>query len=384
MVWFKSSWVVEPAVPGPVRDDYALVAAEHVRAQEPLLYTGFCIGAPWAAWMGEGLNPALRFGLPVVILALCLIGLFLRRKPPVTAPQARRALALSTLVSSGVLALGSAWAILAWYAAPEAQRLGYPFFIALGVIVTGYTFAKVRRMAAAAMIIGLVPIASVLLAQGSPIERNCALAMLLAGVFLFVMARNNRRLLVELLENRHRLHALSRRDSLTGLPNRRAFLEDADRIGKRAGKLRLILLDIDRFKAINDRHGHDMGDQVLCAVARIIEGFAIKGVSAARVGGEEFALMGSTDDLSAISGLHLLTTLRSAEMPHGMKVTASIGMATGPLKNDGDWKSLYSMADQALYKAKAEGRDCAVSGPPEASDGVHEPLAGNAGAPQAA
>lgn len=384
MVWFKSNWVVEPAVPGPVRGDYAIVAAEQVRAQEPLLYLGFCFGAPFAMLMGEGLGPGLRFGLPLTIFATCILGILLRRKVPDNERDAIRSLAISTLGVGVIVTLGSIWALLSWQASPVTTRFGYPFFMALGVIVTGYAFAQVRRMASVCMMVGLLPIASVLMFQGTLVEKTCALGMLVAGVFLFVMAGNNRRFLVELLENRHRLHALSRRDSLTDLPNRRAFLEDADRMGMHAGKLRLVLLDIDRFKVINDTHGHDMGDQVLCEVARIIEGFAIRGVSAARVGGEEFALLGSTDDLSAISGLHLLTTLRSADMPHGKKVTASIGMATGPLKTNGDWKSLYSMADKALYKAKAEGRDCAVSGPPEATDDAHEQLAESVGAPQAA
>lgn len=384
MKWLKSNWVVEPAVPGPVRGDYAIVAAEHVRAQEPLLYLGFCFGAPCAMLMGEGLNSGLRYGLPLTIFVTCILGIVLRRKIPENERDAIRSLAISTLRVGAIVALGSIWALLSWQASPETTRFAYPFFMALGVIMTGYAFAKVRRMAAVCMVVGLLPIAAFLMFEGTLVERTCALGMLVAGLFLFVMAGNNRRFLVELLENRHRLHALSRRDSLTDLPNRRAFLEDADRMGARTDKLRLVLLDIDRFKAINDTHGHDMGDQVLCEVARIIEGFAVRGVCAARVGGEEFALLGSTDDLSAISGLHLLTTLRSADMPHGRKVTASIGMATGPLKSDGDWKSLYSMADKALYKAKAEGRDCAVSGPPEASEEVGEPLVERAGATQAA
>lgn len=363
MEWIRTNWVVEPAVPGPVRGDYVIAAAEHVRAQEPLLYSGFCFGAPFAAIMGDGLNPGLRFGLPLAIFAICILGIFLRRKAPTTERRAIRALATSALGAGGVIALGSLWAVLSWQAAPEVSRFGYPFVMALGVVVSGYAFAKVRRIAAVCLVVGITPIAAVLLLQGNVAEKTCALALLVAGLYLFIMARNDRRFLVELLEKRQRLHALSRLDSLTDLPNRRAFLDDAYQMGTRAKELRLILVDLDRFKTINDTYGHDTGDEVLRKVARIIEGFAVRGVSAARVGGEEFALVGKLEDLSAVCGLHLLTTLRETGMPHGSRVTASIGIASGPLKTDRDWKRLYSQADKALYQAKAEGRDCAVAGP---------------------
>lgn len=361
----KSSWVVEPTVPKEVRADYAIVAAQHVRAQEPLLLAGFTFGAPCAMLMGESLPVLLRFGLPTAIFVLCLLGVVFRPRLPTTEREATRSLTMATARTGGIIALGSVWSILSWQGADEATRFGFPFFMALGVIVTGYAFAKVRRLAGACLIVGILPIATVVLVQGNLVEKACGAAMVVAAVFLFIMASNNRRFLVELLEKRQALHQLSRCDSLTGLPNRRAFLDDAYELGRTTDHLRLILLDLDRFKAINDSYGHEMGDRVLCAVSRIIEKFALPGVAVARVGGEEFALVGRIDDLSAVAGLHLLTTLRQADMPHGTRVTASIGMASGPLKSDDDWKLLYSLADQALYEAKAEGRDCAVAGATE-------------------
>lgn len=373
----KSSWVVEPSVPMAVRGDYAVVAAQHVRAQEPLLYAGFSFGAPCAVLMGQNLPPALRFGLPLAIFTLCILGILFRPREPTSEREATRSLAVSTARTGGIVALGSVWAILCWQGTPEAVRFGFPFFMALGAIVTGYAFAKVRRLAGACLLVGIVPIAAVLLAQGNLVEKACGAAMIVAGLFLFIMASNNRRFLVELLEKRRALHHLSRCDSLTGLPNRRAFLDDAYAMGVGGEHLRLVLLDLDRFKSINDTHGHEMGDRVLCEVSRILEKFALPGVAIARVGGEEFALIGTIDNLSAVAGLHLLTTLRQAEMPHGSRVTASLGMASGPLKSDDDWKALYSLADQALYEAKAEGRDCAVSGPPDQTGLIPPPTGGN-------
>ncbi|MXP09708.1 GGDEF domain-containing protein [Pseudoblastomonas halimionae] len=358
-VW--EEWVVEATVPKEVRGDYAIVAAEHVRSQEPLLYCGFLFGALNAILLAWDLPPLLRFWLPAAIMAISVVGLMLRRSAPATEARAIESLTISICVTCTIIALGAVWTISAWHHSAEAVRLTYPFFMAMGVLVTSYGFAKVRRLAALCLAVGLGPLAVVLIADGTGFEMICGAGIFVSGLFVVLMARNDRRFLVELLEHRQRLHRLSRIDSLTDLPNRRALLEDAERMGLRGETMRLVLIDIDHFKAINDRHGHDIGDYVLCAVADVISNFVRQGVCAARIGGEEFALLGEAKDLSALSGLHLVETLRNADMPHGDQLTVSAGVATGPLKTDGDWRKLYARADKALYEAKADGRDRVVA-----------------------
>lgn len=92
----KSSWVVEPTVPKEVRADYAIVAAQHVRAQEPLLLAGFTFGVPCAMLMGESLPVLLRFGLPTAIFVLCLLGVVFRPRLPTTEREATRSLTMAT------------------------------------------------------------------------------------------------------------------------------------------------------------------------------------------------------------------------------------------------------------------------------------------------
>lgn len=141
-------------------------------------------------------------------------------------------------------------------------------------------------------------------------------------------------------------------DPLTGLLNRRAFLDQA--IG-RAGTQQLLLIDIDHFKAVNETLGHDGGDEVLRVFARVMRQVAPDGGLVARLGGEEFALLlqpGSEIDPDA-----LLARLRAARMPFDLDVTASIGVCRGGIAREGDWKSLYRAADRALFDAKAAGRD---------------------------
>lgn len=141
-------------------------------------------------------------------------------------------------------------------------------------------------------------------------------------------------------------------DPLTGLLNRRAFLTQA--IGRTAEQ-QLLVADIDHFKRINDAIGHDGGDEVLRVVSRTLRRAAPAGTLIARIGGEEFAIL--ADSRAALNPEALLTSLRTAAMPYGMKVTASIGSCIGPLATEADWQQLYHQTDAALFAAKHAGRD---------------------------
>ena len=147
-------------------------------------------------------------------------------------------------------------------------------------------------------------------------------------------------------------------DPLTGLFNRRALLDQA--IG-RSGPQTLILADIDHFKRINDTLGHDEGDEVLRGFALALIDTLPPGTLAARIGGEEFALLADVDH--APEPEVLLQRLRAAAYPAGLKVTASLGLCTGMLHDEEDWRKLYREADQALFAAKNAGRDRACWAP---------------------
>lgn len=152
-------------------------------------------------------------------------------------------------------------------------------------------------------------------------------------------------------------------DSLTGLLNRRALLEQLIAWSS-PEPLRLLLVDIDQFKAINDRHGHLVGDEVLRGVAELLAIRADLNASVARLGGEEFALVGSAAQLSEAVALGILADIRSQPMAGEVRVTVSVGMAEGPVRCEDEWRELYRRADAALYQAKSDGRNRAVHAPP--------------------
>ncbi|MET3519183.1 EAL domain-containing protein [Mesorhizobium abyssinicae] len=160
---------------------------------------------------------------------------------------------------------------------------------------------------------------------------------------------------------------LAHYDPLTGLANRRSFnsrleaeIAAAGRGGK-GGQLALMLLDLDRFKEVNDLFGHAAGDAMLQKVAQCASAKLRHGQMLARLGGDEFAIIApNLPDPQAAGRIAeaVLSAMREENRlsPGGGLVSASIGIALYPLDAD-EQASLVSHADTALYRAKAEGKD---------------------------
>jgi len=115
----------------------------------------------------------------------------------------------------------------------------------------------------------------------------------------------------------------------------------------------LIIFDIDRFKPINDRFGHDVGDTVLRAIGQVLQRCVRPGDLAARLGGDEFILLLDTADprVATRRGNEVLECIRSHtwhDIDSGLRVTASMGVASG----DSSGATLYRSADRALYSSK--------------------------------
>jgi len=164
-------------------------------------------------------------------------------------------------------------------------------------------------------------------------------------------------------EKAERLELLSQTDELTGLLNRRAFINRAQQLLKQADRNQqncsFLLLDIDYFKQINDIHGHACGDAVLRQLGQLLQTNCREHDVLARIGGEEFAIicMDSPSD-SAADFAEKLLRLVSQQPIEGIAVTVSIGVATaGQLS----FEQLYKQADLLLYEAKHAGRNRLVA-----------------------
>lgn len=170
----------------------------------------------------------------------------------------------------------------------------------------------------------------------------------------------------ELEEANLRLAEASRTDALTGLPNRRGFLDVADHELKRsvrAGEpFSVVMVDLDHFKQINDRHGHGAGDAVLQQVATRLRNVLRSEDLVARWGGEEFIVLlpNTTGELAvfvAEKARRAIAELRFDEVGVG-SITASFGVAMHHPGHPLD--TTIAAADGALYRAKEAGRDCVL------------------------
>lgn len=172
----------------------------------------------------------------------------------------------------------------------------------------------------------------------------------------------------ELAKVNERLSEMASTDSLSGLWNRRAFLDQLGiqmELAKRTGRpMSIMILDVDHFKSYNDEYGHLAGDDVLRSVSRILTEVARRSDYVARIGGEEFAfILPETDDAGAEHlGERFRTAIAEAEWSL-RAITASVGATTVTFGRDGrgspdDWRTrLLSEADRALYHSKEQGRN---------------------------
>jgi len=204
----------------------------------------------------------------------------------------------------------------------------------------------------------------------------CLLALLMA----FAANRLNTRLIraraekltlvveertAELRKSQSELKQLAHYDTLTGLPNRRKFTEDFSRMCAQTqtkaqwSRFALLLIDSDKFKAINDTFGHDAGDAFLVEASRRLEAAVRASDTVARLGGDEFAILLTGEHDGAGIGLVCDRIIESFAAPIQFKGTAilasvSIGVAVYPEQGD-DYEKLFKSADLALYEAKRKG-----------------------------
>ncbi len=160
-----------------------------------------------------------------------------------------------------------------------------------------------------------------------------------------------------------RIRHLARHDGLTDLPNRMYFREQVDASAariKRGETVALLFVDLDHFKAVNDMHGHGVGDAVLKAVSDRLRATCRETDLVARLGGDEFAILHGPLNEATSASVLADRVVRAMSDPfdienHHVLIGASVGIAVGPADGH-DVETLMKNADLAVYRAKAEGR----------------------------
>jgi diguanylate cyclase (GGDEF)-like protein len=241
------------------------------------------------------------------------------------------------------------------------------------VVLSLGTFMGLIVLSTIAERLGLVPYAPLmgdsLLVEGHP-HASWILSLglipiiasaLVLGIFAYVI--------VQWRDREEKLKELCKTDYLTGVHNRRSFMDRAEteilRARRFGGPLSVVMLDVDHFKRVNDNYGHGTGDAVLKIVANILVGEVRRHDVIARYGGEEFALLlaETNEEQAHIMAERCREKIESARFVAGgqaIRITASVGIAAYPCKSVERIDQLIDMADEALYRAKESGRNQVV------------------------
>ncbi|WP_454700612.1 diguanylate cyclase [Agrobacterium burrii] len=247
------------------------------------------------------------------------------------------------------------------------------YFMLAGVVLANRSRASLSRKVLAAIFILQAFFGAIIALVVIPGDITSPSAVALTSPLAFsgilgftIIIMISAKIIMEDSENR--LHRLAMTDHLTGVLNRRGLLEEFERIKKRSQAssryVALVLFDIDHFKKINDKYGHQSGDAVLvhfCDMARRVIGD--RGLFV-RMGGEEFALVAEVESPSSTVTLAeaIRSNLRLSKISsrgEGIEVTTSVGISEAMIK-DADLSVMMTEADRALYAAKKAGRNRTV------------------------
>ncbi len=244
---------------------------------------------------------------------------------------------------------------------------GYMYYV-LGMLVIGLPLRfwdNVLGLTAALLVPDVAAAAGWL--PGFSYARYHTLVLPAGGLSLFTLWAFDR-LYRRTFNYQRSVEQLAGEDALTGLPNRRQFMkagaEMLERFRRYERPASLLILDLDHFKAINDRYGHAAGDAVLHAVAEVLREHQRHADLPARLGGEEFAVLLAETDLEGAmavaerlrAGCEALRVTVPGGLWAGLTVTMSVG-AAGCAAEDQSLDDVLRRADAALYRAKHEGRN---------------------------
>ena len=195
------------------------------------------------------------------------------------------------------------------------------------------------------------------LTHSTNLMADVVVTTLVAGPICFLAYFLVGKAILDLAVSRKEFERLSRTDPLTGLMNRRAFTDVIASLDK---PYIVAVLDIDRFKAVNDTYGHGAGDLVLVEVARELKRILGRDAAVARLGGEEFGvILRDRGKADAVSVMELVRATLAGRVFHvegnDISVTLSVGISRGT--GGAGYSTPLSHADKALYLAKASGRN---------------------------
>lgn len=338
---------------------------EALKVKGPIMYAVVFIQlAAWMIGADESLSPILSYYGPAVLMAAISFRTavwLLRRRDNPDAARIRRRIYGTIIVAWAIgLCLGGLGISILLQLAPG--QFSFPLLlICLAAMAGAYCLSVVPAAAFPTIVAGAMPVGILLMLSAERLLIAAGADLVLTCIIVLRMVMTQyREFLANIVGHAHD-RRLAHSDALTGLPNRRAFMEHLQ--GKIAkadwdAPFALLMIDLNGFKPINDNYGHGLGDQVLVDIARRFRRLGAGGF-AARLGGDEFAIIAPGVTNADIARDYAGRIMQIFDRPFcvdGVTVTlsASIGVALFP-DDAQDEISLLSNADLALYRGKRGG-----------------------------
>ncbi|MET3824982.1 diguanylate cyclase (GGDEF)-like protein [Sphingomonas sp. PvP055] len=366
----------------------------HFRRQVPWMYTLLIINAVALAYTHANLAPRwLTHAIPAMLILLIASRLFRWLMPPtpdmLTENGAQRVIRQSTILGSVMAVAFVAWALsLGAYGGPYEQG-HVVVFVGTTVLCCLFCLTHLPGAAAAVGTLVSLPLVTYCLVSGNPVFVAVGINLALVTVVFLVILRDAHKVFQGLVMSRNALiverqqaqrlsdenQQLAHTDPLTGLPNRRFFFGALEALlaargtaadSAEARPFCVGVLDLDRFKAINDTYGHVYGDRLLDAIGHRLALRAGSAVTIARLGGDEFGVLFDGPAEQAEPAIAALcAAIHTPVAIDGMEVTlgCSAGIAVYPEAGT-TAHALFDRSDYALYHVKAHHRGgCAVFSP---------------------
>lgn len=334
----------------------------------PLLYLVVGINALATSLAAQGNFPiAYQLLLPGLMMVACLWRLLLWRKRqavPCDAATAATRLRTSFVMVLCLSLVGGLWTLSAFLEVHESRRALPAFFMLVASVATATSLAVLPRAAQAAFLFGLAPVSLAMLFSSDLGLQAIALSIGLLAVLVLYQSQRHAREVEHNLKLHFQLEQLAWFDALTGLANRSGFARQYEAERREAGQqgqFTLIMVDLDGFKAANDRFGHVAGDLVLVETARRLERAFPDARLIARFGGDEFVALFvdavARDDWQARLAAASAALAQPVTGPAGMiPIAASIGHATAQAAS-AQMDDLLVAADTQLYADKSRRRE---------------------------
>ena len=360
----KNRWLdlLFPASPDIVRVAATHMQVERLRRQVPNLYaiaifnTAIILVALWQ----DRVDWQVMM-VPATLIIFCLVRIFIwvrRDISHITDDHANRIVKQVTVAAAIGVSLAAVWCVWSLSSNSLTYPLLGPISLSFGVICVAHCLATVRVPAILALVIGIYPTSIYMVLSGDQLSILLGLTFMTAVILQVRLINEQYALMVKGLVLEKQIRDQANTDTLTGLPNRRAFMERFEAAIDSDLAFGIALIDLDDFKQVNDRLGHLAGDAMLSTIGDRLQTLLANDDSAGRFGGDEFVMLlhGNADQiLDKANGVLQELSQRVMIAGEAVPIKACIGFAERG-RDGSSAMGLLAAADTALYAAKLAGK----------------------------